>query len=220
MREDRVRGRTFTVKIKWADFQQSTRSRSLPRTVESRDDLRAAARADRLGLPTAEGRPPGRRHPVELCGGTGGAILCLAGHQVGPDDLGELALQPVVTRVDPIALDPRVVEPMHDIERQLPPRVAAHLEAGAAASEGERQAVEQPQPATFERGAEPASLPQGVLSVFTGIVLAIAPLIGAVVLTWWIGAYAIVFGATLLVLAFRLRSHRAEVSRGATPHPA
>jgi uncharacterized membrane protein HdeD (DUF308 family) len=60
----------------------------------------------------------------------------------------------------------------------------------------------------------------GVLSVFTGIVLAIAPLIGAVVLTWWIGAYAIVFGATLLVLAFRLRSHRAEVSRGATPHPA
>jgi DNA polymerase-4 len=34
-----------TVKIKWADFQQSTRSRSLPRTLESRDDLRAAARA-------------------------------------------------------------------------------------------------------------------------------------------------------------------------------
>jgi uncharacterized membrane protein HdeD (DUF308 family) len=60
----------------------------------------------------------------------------------------------------------------------------------------------------------------GVLSVFTGIVLAIAPLIGAVVLTWWIGAYAIVFGGTLLVLAFRLRSHRTEVSRRRTPHPA
>lgn len=60
----------------------------------------------------------------------------------------------------------------------------------------------------------------GVLSVFAGIVLAIAPLVGAVVLTWWIGAYAIVFGATLLVLAFRLRSHRSEVSQGVSPHPA
>ncbi|MBU1376107.1 MAG: DNA polymerase IV [Alphaproteobacteria bacterium] len=38
------RGRTVTVKIKWADFQQSTRSRSLPRPVESREDLRAVAR--------------------------------------------------------------------------------------------------------------------------------------------------------------------------------
>ncbi|MDB5448170.1 MAG: rane protein, partial [Phenylobacterium sp.] len=48
----------------------------------------------------------------------------------------------------------------------------------------------------------------GCLSVVTGILLAIAPLIGALVLTWWIGAYAVVFGATLLVLAFRLRSQR------------
>lgn len=60
----------------------------------------------------------------------------------------------------------------------------------------------------------------GVLSVMTGVLLAIAPLIGAVVLTWWIGAYAIVFGVTLLVLAYRLRPHRAEVSRDATPHLA
>lgn len=35
----------MTVKIKWADFQQSIRSRSLPRPVESQDDLRGAARA-------------------------------------------------------------------------------------------------------------------------------------------------------------------------------
>ncbi len=36
------RGRTVTVKIKWADFQQSTRTRSQA-YVDSRDDLRAAA---------------------------------------------------------------------------------------------------------------------------------------------------------------------------------
>ena len=37
-----ARGRTVTVKIKWADFQQSTRSRSHA-FVDSRDELRAAA---------------------------------------------------------------------------------------------------------------------------------------------------------------------------------
>ena len=31
-----ARGRTVTVKIKWADFQQSTRSRSLGSVVDSR----------------------------------------------------------------------------------------------------------------------------------------------------------------------------------------
>jgi DNA polymerase-4 len=34
-----ARARTVTVKIKWADFQQSTRSQSLPREVTSRDGL-------------------------------------------------------------------------------------------------------------------------------------------------------------------------------------
>lgn len=37
------RGRTVTVKIKWANFQQSTRSQSFPRTLESRDQLHAAS---------------------------------------------------------------------------------------------------------------------------------------------------------------------------------
>jgi uncharacterized membrane protein HdeD (DUF308 family) len=45
----------------------------------------------------------------------------------------------------------------------------------------------------------------GVVSVLWGVLLTIAPLTGAVVLTWWMGAYALVFGGTLLVLAFRLR---------------
>lgn len=49
----------------------------------------------------------------------------------------------------------------------------------------------------------------GVVSILFGGVLLISPLIGAVVLTWWIGAYAIVFGIMLLIFAFRLRSRAA-----------
>lgn len=45
----------------------------------------------------------------------------------------------------------------------------------------------------------------GVVSVLWGVVLVIAPLMGAVVLTWWLGAYAIIFGIMLLVVGFRLR---------------
>jgi uncharacterized membrane protein HdeD (DUF308 family) len=58
----------------------------------------------------------------------------------------------------------------------------------------------------------------GALSVVGGILLAIAPVLGAVVLTWWLGAYAIIFGGSLLVLGFRLRSH--SVVHAAAPHPA
>jgi uncharacterized membrane protein HdeD (DUF308 family) len=54
----------------------------------------------------------------------------------------------------------------------------------------------------------------GAASLVFGVLLIFAPLAGAVVLTWWLGAYALVFGGALLVLAFRLRSRR---SRGATP---
>ena len=39
------RGRTVTVKIKWADFQQSSRSQSYPRPFDSRDQLHAASLA-------------------------------------------------------------------------------------------------------------------------------------------------------------------------------
>jgi uncharacterized membrane protein HdeD (DUF308 family) len=37
-------------------------------------------------------------------------------------------------------------------------------------------------------------------------------MLGALVLTWWIGAYAIIFGVAMLVFAFRLRSRVREVA--------
>src|SRR5580698_173886 len=46
----------------------------------------------------------------------------------------------------------------------------------------------------------------GAASLLYGAALVVAPMIGALVLTWWIGAYAIIFGVTLLIFAFRLRS--------------
>jgi uncharacterized membrane protein HdeD (DUF308 family) len=48
----------------------------------------------------------------------------------------------------------------------------------------------------------------GIASIIFGILLIIEPFIGAVVLTLWIGAYAVVFGVFLLVLAFQLNSKR------------
>jgi uncharacterized membrane protein HdeD (DUF308 family) len=47
----------------------------------------------------------------------------------------------------------------------------------------------------------------GLASIALGILLVVAPLLGAVVLTWWIGAYALIAGVSLCILAFRLRMH-------------
>jgi uncharacterized membrane protein HdeD (DUF308 family) len=63
----------------------------------------------------------------------------------------------------------------------------------------------------------------GVVSILFGIALLIAPLIGAVVLTWWLGGYAIAFGVFMLILAFRLRSRHEQTKAtpgGAQPHGA
>jgi uncharacterized membrane protein HdeD (DUF308 family) len=49
----------------------------------------------------------------------------------------------------------------------------------------------------------------GIASLAWGVMLVAAPLMGAVVLTWWIGIYAIVFGAALLACGWRLRGQRA-----------
>jgi uncharacterized membrane protein HdeD (DUF308 family) len=45
----------------------------------------------------------------------------------------------------------------------------------------------------------------GIVSVIWGLLLAAAPMIGAVVLAWWLGIYAIFCGVALLVAAWRLR---------------
>jgi len=48
----------------------------------------------------------------------------------------------------------------------------------------------------------------GAASLVFGVLLVIAPLAGLVVLTWWLGAYALVFGIMLLILGFRLRARK------------
>jgi len=60
----------------------------------------------------------------------------------------------------------------------------------------------------------------GIASVIFGIVLLIAPVVGAVVLTWWLGVYAIVFGAMLLILAFQLHSKKEERAAKKPARPA
>jgi uncharacterized membrane protein HdeD (DUF308 family) len=47
----------------------------------------------------------------------------------------------------------------------------------------------------------------GVLSVLFGIVLIVSPGAGALAVVFVIGAYAVLFGVTLLMLSWRLRSH-------------
>jgi uncharacterized membrane protein HdeD (DUF308 family) len=52
----------------------------------------------------------------------------------------------------------------------------------------------------------------GIFSVIWGVLVAIAPIAGALVMTLWLGAYALVFGVALLALGLRLRREREEPS--------
>jgi uncharacterized membrane protein HdeD (DUF308 family) len=45
----------------------------------------------------------------------------------------------------------------------------------------------------------------GIASVIWGGLLAVFPAAGLVVMTWWLGAYALLFGASLIALSFTLR---------------
>jgi uncharacterized membrane protein HdeD (DUF308 family) len=54
----------------------------------------------------------------------------------------------------------------------------------------------------------------GLASLVFGILIMIAPLAGALVIALWVGAYALVFGALLVGLGFRLRAWAKEVSAG------
>ena len=56
----------------------------------------------------------------------------------------------------------------------------------------------------------------GVASVVFGILLVITPGAGALVITWLIGWYALLFGVMLLSLAWRLRRFETEPDGGAT----
>jgi uncharacterized membrane protein HdeD (DUF308 family) len=50
----------------------------------------------------------------------------------------------------------------------------------------------------------------GLLSLLYGVLLIATPLIGAIVLTWWLGAYALAFGVALVIFSFKLRSRQHE----------
>jgi uncharacterized membrane protein HdeD (DUF308 family) len=56
----------------------------------------------------------------------------------------------------------------------------------------------------------------GIASVGFGIVVSLFPAAGALVLVWWIGAYALVFGVLLMILAFKLRKASSSFAHG---HP-
>jgi uncharacterized membrane protein HdeD (DUF308 family) len=61
----------------------------------------------------------------------------------------------------------------------------------------------------------------GVISVAFGVLLAVAPAAGALAVAFWIGAYAVVFGAILVALGLRLRawdrSTRRQIPAGGVP---
>jgi uncharacterized membrane protein HdeD (DUF308 family) len=45
----------------------------------------------------------------------------------------------------------------------------------------------------------------GVVSIVWGLLLIVAPVAGAIAMTWWLGAYALAFGLAMVAAAVRLR---------------
>jgi uncharacterized membrane protein HdeD (DUF308 family) len=62
----------------------------------------------------------------------------------------------------------------------------------------------------------------GLVSIAFGALLLMRPLVGAVAVVWWLGAYAMVYGILMTVLGFRLRgymrSHRSDLPAGGGLH--
>jgi uncharacterized membrane protein HdeD (DUF308 family) len=56
----------------------------------------------------------------------------------------------------------------------------------------------------------------GIVSIVFAVLLIVAPFVGALVLTWWIGSWALVFGVVLIMLAFQLRGAHDNAGQGAT----
>ena len=59
----------------------------------------------------------------------------------------------------------------------------------------------------------------GAAALLYGFLMIVAPLSGAVVLTWWLGAFALVFGAALIILSLKLRSRYSGRPAVAAPRP-
>ena len=64
-----------------------------------------------------------------------------------------------------------------------------------------------------------ALIAMGVLSVLFGLFIFVAPIAGAIAIAYTIGAYAIIFGVLMLVLAFRMRSWLRGHGTIPTPSP-
>jgi uncharacterized membrane protein HdeD (DUF308 family) len=58
----------------------------------------------------------------------------------------------------------------------------------------------------------------GALSIVIGLVMLLRPLLGGLALVWWLGAYAVAFGALMIVLALHVRRVAQPPERHPLPH--